>query len=119
MKRYFCCCHTKPPQIVEPSRPFVSSSKLISQGMPATVEGCREYESQLQYKLGEIDRKLKDIQNMIKSSIASNMSMRASKFIDMGKEVKMQRDVLVKRIHEVQDVQRMLNSPIALRNPMR
>ena len=81
--------------------------------MPVTVEGCREYEAQLLEKRNDIDRKLKDIQNIIRSSIARNMTMQVSKYMDMGKEIKMQRDAIVKRLKEVRA------SSVAFINPLK
>jgi hypothetical protein len=118
MIRYLCCFQ-KPPPHGEPSRPFISSGKLIAQPMPLNLEGCREYEAQLMEKLGELDRKLKDIQNMIRSSISTNMVIRAAKYVDMGKEIKVQRDALVKRIQEVHDVQRRIRTPLTQINPLK
>lgn len=112
MKRYVCCLK-KAPQVIEPSRKFISSSKLISQPMPVTVEGCREYEAQLLEKRNDIDRKLKDIKNIIRSSIARNMTMQVTKYMDMGKEIKMQRDAIVKRLQEVRA------SSVAFINPLK
>ena len=86
--------------------------------MPLTREGCQEYEKQLQDKCQELDRKLKDIQNMIRSSIANNMAVRASKYMDMGKEIKMQRDALLIRIQEVKNMQRMFSASTIHVNPL-
>lgn len=71
------------------------------QPMPTTAEDLDVYEIQLWAKKLELDRKLKDVQNMIRSSISQNMRVRARKYLDMAKELKIHSDAIQVRIAEV------------------
>lgn len=97
MRRYFRCFTSKPKMAV----PQIPSRRLLIQPMPTTAEDLDIYEVQLWTKKLELDRKLKDVQNMIRSSISQNMRIRATKYLDMAKELKIQSDAIHVRIAEV------------------